>query len=71
LAPALIHWSADDWKTVENTASHLAALGMHIAELPTQALAEGSYVRFTFYWPEAHRWEGTDFVVGVASLQRV
>jgi glucoamylase len=44
---------------------------MHIAELPTQALAEGSYVRFTFYWPEAHRWEGTDFVVGVASLQRV
>jgi glucoamylase len=70
MAPAVIHWSTDDWNTVENTASHMAAFGIHIADLQTQALEDRSQVRFTFYWPEVHRWEGTDFVIRVGSLQQ-
>jgi glucoamylase len=71
MASAVIHWSSDDWKTAQDTTSRVGAFGLHIADLQTQALTEGSRVRFTFYWSEAHRWEGTDFVICIGSLQRV
>jgi len=70
MAPAVIHWSTNDWTTVEDTPSYAGALGIHITDLQTQALAEGRRIRFTFYWAEAHRWEGTDFAICVGSLHR-
>jgi len=62
-AATCIHWSADDWSSVQDLSSKDTGLGVHVADLPTQALAEGARIRFTFHWPEADRWEGTDFVV--------
>lgn len=49
------------------TSSAKTGLGtaLHIADLPTNALAAGSTIRFAFHWTEAGRWEGTDFAVGV------
>jgi glucoamylase len=38
---------------------------VHLADLPTGTLPSGSEIRFTFYWPEAGRWEGTDFSVKI------
>ncbi len=70
IAPAVIHWSADDWKTVHDVPSHDVGLGIHIADLSTKSLTEGIQIKFTFYWPEADRWEGADFIIGVESLQR-
>ena len=70
LAPAVIHWSADDWKTVQDVTTHDVGLGIHIADLSTKPLPEGKQIKFTFYWPDADHWEGTDFVVRVGSLQR-
>jgi glucoamylase len=32
-------------------------------DLPTQGLAAGSEIAFTFYWLDEKRWEGTDFSV--------
>jgi hypothetical protein len=29
-------------------------------------LAVGRQITFTFYWPEAQKWEGRDFTVEVA-----
>jgi len=68
IAPAVIHWSADDWNTVQDLTAHDAGLGIHIADLTTNALPEGKRVKFTFYWPDADRWEGEDFIVQVGSL---
>jgi glucoamylase len=36
LAPAVIHWSADDWNTVQDVTTHDVGLGIHIADLPTK-----------------------------------
>ena len=69
LAPAVIHWSADDWNTIQDATTHDVGLGIHIADLATQALPEGKQIKFTFYWPDADHWEGTDFVVRVGSLR--
>jgi len=65
LAPAVVHWSADDWNTVTDAHTHDVGLGIHIVDLPTQAFSKGKQIMFTFYWPEAGHWEGTDFIVRV------
>jgi glucoamylase len=65
LARALVHWSADRWGTVHDTATHDTTLGVHTVDLPTARLRRGDRVDLTFYWPDANRWEGTDFFVCV------
>jgi glucoamylase len=70
MAPAVIHWSADDWKTSQDINTHDAGLGIHMTDLPTEALPEGKRIIFTFYWPDADHWEGKDFIVHVGSLRK-
>ncbi len=71
LAPAIVHWSCDDWQTVHDTATRETGLGVHVADLPTAALAAGATLRFTLCWPEADRWEGVDFAVDLRESQPV
>jgi glucoamylase len=63
--PAMIHWSNDDWHRVSDTPTQVTALGTHIADLDTEALAQGSAVVLTFYWRNDQRWEGTDYRIEV------
>jgi glucoamylase len=65
LAPAVVHWSADGWRTVHDISTLDTTLGVHVADLMTVHLLRGDRVDFTFYWPAADRWEGADFVVYV------
>jgi glucoamylase len=65
LAPANVHWSADGWNTLHDTATRDTTLGVYVADLDTLNLRVGDRVDFTFYWPEEGRWEGADFVVCV------
>ena len=67
LQSAVVHWSADDWATVHDSPTRDTGIGMHVADLPTSALADGARIVFTFHWPLADRWEGTDFSVAVSS----
>ena len=67
LAPALIHWSADDWRTTQDIRTTDSKLGIHFADLPTDGLPAGRTVTFTFLWLEASRWEGVNFEVTVLS----
>jgi glucoamylase len=61
LAPAVAHWSADDWQTSQVTKTRDTGLDVHVADLPIGELPVGSTIHFTFYWPEARHWEGVDF----------
>ncbi|HZY02483.1 MAG TPA: glycoside hydrolase family 15 protein, partial [Anaeromyxobacteraceae bacterium] len=65
LAPAVVRWSADGWRTVGEEATRDGGLGVHLADLPTASLPRGAEVAFTFRWTEAGRWEGADFQIGV------
>ncbi|HKJ92340.1 MAG TPA: glycoside hydrolase family 15 protein, partial [Longimicrobiales bacterium] len=65
LAPAVIHWSGDGWATAVDTNTRDTGLGIHIADLPVDDLPAGARVTFTFRWPEAGHWEGTDYTVAV------
>jgi glucoamylase len=67
LAPAVVHWSADDWRSAHDEATVDSQLGIHFVDLPTEGVAAGARVRFTFYWPAAKRWEGVDFCMTCGS----
>jgi glucoamylase len=62
---ALVHWSADGWKTTEDTDSKHGGCNLHHADLPSETLAVGRQITFTFYWKNSARWEGRDFTVTV------
>ena len=70
LASAVIHWTADDWKTCQDMKTRDDGLGIHLADLPTQSLPDGKQIKFTFYWPDADHWEGKDFMVRIATWHR-
>lgn len=68
LAPAVVHWSTDEWHTVHDTETRDTGLGVHVADLPTAKLPEGTAVLFTFHWPRTGRWEGQDFAIQVTPV---
>ncbi len=68
LATAVVHWSSDHWKTPQDAKSRDVSLGIHVTDLDTQSLPDGHEIKFTFYWPSAGDWEGTDFVVRIGQL---
>ena len=70
LVPAVIHWSGDDWAIVRDTKTRDVGLGIHSADLETAELPTGAEIRFTFFWPDAERWESTDFVVLIGDQRK-
>jgi glucoamylase len=68
LAPAIVHWSTDGWKTVRDTRTRDTGLGTHVADLETASLRDGAQVDFTLYWPGTDRWEGVNFTIAVKDM---
>ena len=66
LAPAVVHWSADGWQNVHATPTADTTLGTHVADLDTESIADSEQLELTFFWPEAQRWEGKNFMVAIS-----
>ena len=64
LAPAVVHWSVDGWRTVHDTSHETRHSACTVATWGPGP-GPGDRVHFTFYWPEEDRWEGVDFLVCV------
>jgi glucoamylase len=65
LAPARVRWSLDSWQTWQDTNTRDTGLDMQVADLPADLLPPGRAVSFTFFWPQANKWEGLNFLVVV------
>ena len=59
-----LHWSDDEWKTVNDTSSAAPTLGFHFVDIPVSD-AQCAPIRFTFFWMVANHWEGRDYEVAV------
>ena len=70
LTPAPRALELDNWRTSHDTDTRDTGLGIHILDLPTASLPAADEAKFTFYWPAANRWEGTDFTVAVSENER-
>jgi glucoamylase len=58
-----VHWSLDGWRTPHDSETRDTGLGVHLVDLPAGGLPSGSELVFTFFWPQAGRWEGADYAV--------
>jgi glucoamylase len=65
LSSARVHWSDDNWQTTNDTSTRSTGVGIHVADIPTGAMAAGKEVLFTFFWTDGQRWEGSDYSVTV------
>jgi hypothetical protein len=70
-SPAVVHWTVNQWDTVEDTHTTEIAPGVHVADLATEDLPPATRVHFTFYWPDVKRWEGADFELRIEAAAKV
>jgi glucoamylase len=68
-APFRLHFSLDGWRVPKDSNSAVTALGIHYADIVVPR-AQQIAVEFTFFWPEADRWEGRDFRVEIGEPRR-
>ena len=68
-SPFRLLWSLDDWGSSTDSASLTTALGIHYFDIVVPG-GQRAAVRFTFFWPEAGRWEEGDFQVDVGETGR-
>jgi glucoamylase len=62
-ASATVHWTFDDWKSVNDSEMSETGIGLFYVDLPAAKLKSGSKIIFTFHWKE--KWEGRDFTVEI------
>ncbi|MFZ0212389.1 MAG: glycoside hydrolase family 15 protein [Candidatus Acidiferrales bacterium] len=62
--PFRLHWTNDEWRTVNDTASTATTFGIEFVDIPIAA-AQRAPIRFTFFWPNTNAWEGRDYMVEV------
>jgi glucoamylase len=67
LAPAVIHWSINNWEEVSETKTRDTGIGIHLADILTSSLKTDELIHFTFFWSEANHWEEENFTVKVIS----
>jgi len=60
-----VHWSFDGWQTANDNDSDESSWNLHHLDLPTETLAAGRQILFTFLWKRDGRWEGRDYQVTV------
>jgi glucoamylase len=60
-----LHWSRDNWNSVEDTQSTPTSLGVEYVDIDTSTTRNDS-VHFTFFWTEDDEWEGHDYRVSIA-----
>ena len=65
LEPAMVRWSPNNWASVKDSNAVATGLGTFICDLPTENLVNGSFVVFTFHWPQQDKWAGTNYCVDV------
>jgi len=61
-APFTVHWGFNGWQNPTDTLSEDWDLG-HVAILPTQKMAPGTTLQFTFYWRDTGQWQEEDFSI--------
>ncbi len=65
LAPAVVRWTKDNWKDVNETHVTDTEVGVFAADLDASGLNRGDKLAFTFFWKDSNKWEGKDFAVSI------
>ena len=61
LGQVIVRWSFDNWQTSRDSESSESGWDLQHTDLPTETLAAGRQITFTFFVKNAARWEGQDY----------
>lgn len=64
-APAILHWSKDDWQTVNDDRLMPPGLDLFYIDMPAGIFKPGDTIVFTFFYPIEDAWEGQDYRIAV------
>ena len=64
LAPFRLHWSKDEWKTVQDTSATATALNIYYVDIPALPKQSGA-IEFTFFWTDEDQWEQRNYQIDV------
>jgi glucoamylase len=62
LAPYQLHWSIDNWQTVNHTPATPTKLGVSFVDIFIGDRQQGA-IDFTFFWIESNSWEQHNYMV--------
>jgi glucoamylase len=65
--PAVVHWGIDDWRQPQDTVTVPGMLGLHVADLASEALAAGQRLVFSILDRTTGSWIESDQVIEVVS----
>lgn len=60
-----LRWTSDHWASAHDAESKSNPLGLDYVDLSELTTTAGMAIEFTFFWPDANRWEGRNYVVTV------
>lgn len=63
LAPAMIRWTFDEWKSMNDAFTLDTGIGIHYADLTVAPLLNMQKVIFTFYWQNTGNWENSNYSI--------
>jgi len=63
----VLQWTCGNNRPRQECEGIDTTIGVWFADLAAELLPAGSEVQFTFYWPDADRWEGTSYSVSVGA----
>ncbi len=69
LAPAVIHWSLDNWTTAQDANAQDTGIGIYKVDLPTAKITGKQMLSFAIFWSETNTWEGMNFTVEVGDAE--
>jgi glucoamylase len=67
-APSRLHWTHDNWTTIQDTPLSHDGLGVYGHEFAIGCCSSQAALKFTFYWILGGRWEGRDFSIAVREV---
>lgn len=65
LTSCTIHWSIDEWQSVQDTATQNTGLGLYVCKLETEVLFSAKQINFTLLHPDTGASLGGDYVIAV------
>jgi glucoamylase len=60
-----LRWTSDDWVSAHDSPSQTNGLDIDYVDLVELATTSGMVIEFTFFWIDANRWEGRNYLIAV------
>jgi len=61
-----LRWSIDNWQTMHDTESSATAINIDYVDIEI-GVDQKDHIRFTFFWLDPNKWEGSDFQVTMSA----